>query len=727
MREAAETKVDFKEAISERYLAYALSTIMSRSLPDVRDGLKPVHRRILYAMMMLKLDPDAGFKKCARVVGDVIGKYHPHGDISVYDAMVRMAQTFASRYPTVEGQGNFGSIDGDKQAAMRYTESRLTKYAMLLLRDIEKNTVEFRDNYDGSDTEPCLLPSAVANILLNGTEGIAVGMATSIPPHNIIEVSDACIHLIKHPNSGIEILTNFIKAPDFPTGGVIAESEEAIRKAYATGKGSFRLRAKWHKEELERGLYRIIITEIPYQVQKQGLIEKMADLFNAKKLPYLESFQDMSAADIRIILIPKSRNINAEIIMESLFKITDLEVRSQLNMNVINASSSPELMNLKQVLTAFLEHRKEITVRRLRYRLSQIDKRLEILGGLLIAYLNLDEVIKIIREEDNPKLVMISKWNLSDIQAESILNMKLRSLRKLEEISIRQENESLSQEKGEIEAILSDEQRVWNTISAEIKEIKKEFIKDPIGQRHTEITQLGDIKPIDVSSFVEKEAITVVCSKMGWLRAVKGHQADSIKYKDGDKEKYLIKAYTTDKLMVFSNYGKFYTIPCDKIARGKGAGEPIRLMLGLDKDEDIISILKYDSADRYLIASHNGKGFIVDAKDTLAQTKSGKHIMTCKQGEALVCIKIEGDSVAVLGENKKLVIYSIGEIPELKRGQGVKLQNYKQGGLRDIRTFNFAEGLSWQAGSRSRSLQNMEVWKTKRGAAGRIALTKLWI
>jgi len=718
--------VNFESALGERYLSYAMSTIMSRSLPDVRDGLKPVHRRLMYAMLQLKLDPKTGYKKCARIIGDVVGKYHPHGDTSVYEALVRMAQTFAARYPLVDGQGNFGSVDGDGQAAMRYTEARLTHYAKLLLKDIEQNTVDFRPNYDGSEDEPVILPSVVPNILANGTEGIAVGMATSIPPHNLMELMDALLHLIKSPNAEISSLLKYIKGPDFPTAGIMVEPLENIARAYETGKGSFRLRAKWEVEKLEKGQYRIIITEIPYQVQKRSLIEKMAALFNDKKLPFLETFQDLSAEDIRVVLTPKSRNLDPGVIMESLFKLTDLEVRVHLNLNVLDSNSVPRVMNIKEVLVEFLVHRRVVSTRRLTFRLNNINHRLEILDGLLIAYLNLDEVIRIIREEDDAKAIMIAKWNLSDVQVEAILNTRLRSLRKLEELEIKKENAALKEEKKGIEEILADAGKLDNLISDEFKEIKASYSKTELGRRQTQIADAPEIEMVDMEAFIDKDPITISLSKMGWLRAVKGHNPAAIKYKDGDKQFALIQALTNDKLVVFTNYGKFFSIGCDKISRGKGDGDPIKLVFDLAEKENIIKVFKYNPNDKYLLASSEGRGFIVESSDILAQTKSGKQVMTCNK-DAVKCAKVKGDSVAVVGENRRLVIFPISEIPAMKRGRGVTLQKYKQGKMKDLKIFNLEDGLVWKANTNNSSLKDMHVWQGKRASVGRIVLGKLWI
>lgn len=717
-------EIQFDDALGERYLAYALSTIMSRSLPDVRDGLKPVHRRLLYAMLQLKLDPKTGFKKCARIVGDVIGKFHPHGEIAVYDALVRMAQSFSSRYPLVDGQGNFGSVDGDTQAAMRYTEAKLTEYSMLLLNDINNDTIDFRPTYDNSEEEPALLPAAVPNILANGTEGIAVGMATSIPPHNLVELCDALLHLIKHPQAYVESLLKFVKGPDFPTGGTIIELHDNIVKAYQTGRGSFRLRAKWEKEELDRNQYRIIITEIPYQIQKRILIEKMAILYTAKKLPFLESFQDMSAEDIRLVLIPKSRNIPAESIMESLFKCTDLEVKVQLNMNVLDANSSPQVMNLKQVLECFITHRHVVIKRRLQHRLSNIDYRLEVLAGLLVVYLNLDEVIRIIREEDEPKAIMMRKWKLTDLQVESILNTRLRALRKLEELAIKKENAELSNEKTEIQNILSNEAKLMEVIADEIKKIRTHYSKHPLGKRKTEITEVPAAEIVNLESFAEKEPITILCSEMGWLRTVRGHNLENIRYKDGDRQGYIIEALTTDKVLFFSNYGKFYALSADKISRGKGDGDPIRLVFDLQEDEDILTMFKYSPEEKYLLASSDGRGFIIQAQDVLAQTRSGKQVMSVTGPEARVCAKLTGTMVVTLGENRRLLVFDLSEIPMMKKGRGVSLQKFKQGKLIDLKIISSEQDFAKLMGTTSK---NLRMWKAARGSQGRLVLGKLWV
>ncbi len=717
--------VSFRTTLEEKYLAYALSTITSRSLPDVRDGLKPVHRRLLFAMLQLKLDPKSGYKKCARVVGDVMGKFHPHGDASIYEAMVRLAQVFAVRYTLVDGQGNFGSVDGDNAAAMRYTEARLTDIAMTLLDGIDEDTVGFRPTYDGLDEEPVVLPSAFPNLLANGSEGIAVGMATSIPPHNVGEICDALHYLIQHPDCAVEKLVKRIPGPDFPTGGLIVEPEANIMQAYETGRGSIRIRAKWEKEELSHGMYQIVITEIPYQVQKSRLIEKIADLFKEKKLVLLGNIRDESAEEIRVVLEPKNRSVDPDTLMESLFKVTDLETRFNMNLNVLDASGTPRVMNLKEILLAFLDHRLDVLVRRTNYRLAKIAHRLEVLGGLLIAYLNLDEVIRIIREEDEPKPIMMKKWNLTDIQVESILNMRLRSLRKLEEFEIRGEHDALIKEQKELIALLKSPEKLWLRISDEITDIKTRFGgKTALGKRRTifaDAPLAGTV--IDIEAFIEKEPITVLCSKMGWIRAVKGHVVDTsdIKYKEGDEEKFQFHAFTTDKILLFASDGRFYTIQADKIPRGKGQGEPVRLMIDLDNDADIVSITTYDEKTNWLVASSNGKGFIVEASEVMAQTRSGKQILNPTEGaRAVACVPVEGDHVAIIGDNRKLLIFPQSQIPPMKKGQGVTLQKYKDGGLSDIKTFTLKDGLSWALGGKTRVETDLKQWVGNRADAGRL-------
>lgn len=715
--------VDFSEALGERYLAYALSTITSRSLPDVRDGLKPVHRRLLYAMMELKLEPSSGFKKCARVVGDVIGKYHPHGDIAVYDTMVRLAQSFAVRYPLVDGQGNFGSIDGDNAAAMRYTEARLTEVAIELLRDLHSDTVDFKATYDGSEVEPVVMPSAFPNLLANGSEGIAVGMATSIPPHNAAEICDALLYVIKHPHASAEKLVEFMPGPDFPTGGTIVEPHANIIKAYETGRGSFRLRAKWEKEELSHGMWQIVITEIPYQVQKSRLIEKIADLFKDKKLLLLGNIRDESADDIRVVLDPKNRSVEPEMLMESLYRATDLEVRVSLNMNVLSGGGMPRVMSLREVLQEFLNHRMEVLVRSSKYRLGKIDHRLEVLDGFLIAYLNLDEVIRIIREEDKPKEIMMEKWKLSDVQVEAILNMRLRSLRRLEEIEIKTEHKALSDEKKRLKELLASEELRMQVISEQIKEIKKKFGKNtPLGKRRTEFADAPAAQVISIEAYIEKEPITILCSKMGWIKALKGHMDDlsAVKYKDSDEERFVLKGQTTDKLIVFTSDGKFFTIGCNNLSGGKGFGEPLNLIVDLTAGSTIIDMFIYAEGQKILVASKNGKGFMVESEDVLAQTKNGKQILNTSDNSAAFCIIDSGDHIAVIGENRRLVVFPLSEVPVMKRGSGVQLQKYKHGGMSDLKVFKLEGGLSWKSGSKTGIEKNLTPWLAKRAAPGRL-------
>lgn len=717
--------VDFSKALGERYLAYALSTIMSRSLPDVRDGLKPVHRRLLYAMLQLKLDPSSAYKKCARVVGDVIGKYHPHGDVAVYDTLVRLAQSFSLRYPLIEGQGNFGSIDGDNAAAMRYTESRLTNAAVALMADLEKNTVDFRPTYDDSDEEPALMPAGFPNLLANGSEGIAVGMATNIPPHNLHELCDALLHLADNPSCNVESLLQFVKGPDFPTGGIIVDNNDVIEQCYLTGKGGIRLRAKWEKESLSHGLYQIIVTEIPYQVQKSRLIEHIADLLNAKKLPMLGCIIDESAEEIRIVLEPKNRNCEPEVLMESLFKQTDLEVRIQVNMNVLNSNSIPEVMNLKQILSEFLTHRDVVVLRRSSFMLDKVNARLEVLSGLRIAFLNLDEIIKIIREEDEPKAIMMQRFSLSDLQTEAILNTRLRSLRRLEEQEIVSELAKLEKEKSYLEGICSDQRKRLSLVKSEIKDIQSKFgFGTAVGDRKTAISPIDHIPTeINIEAFVEKEAITVICSKMGWIRSVKGNLIDltSIKYKDGDEEGFILQCYTTDKILIFTDSGRFYTLLADNISKGKGHGDSIKLLVDMGSD-NIVSLIVYKPSEKLLVASSNGKGFIVPSNEVIAQTKLGKQILNVTgKDKAIACISVTGDRVATIGESRKLLIFDIAEIPEMKRGQGVILQRFKDAKLTSVKIFKAADGLSWtQAGGRVRVEQDTTPWLAKRGGSGKI-------
>ena len=714
----------FSSALSERYLAYALSTITSRSLPDVRDGLKPVHRRLLYAMRQLKLDPGQGFKKSARVVGDVMGKFHPHGDAAIYDAMVRLAQEFAMRYQLVDGQGNFGNIDGDNAAAMRYTEARMTEVARLLLDGIDEDTVDFRPTYDGESEEPTLLPAGFPNLLANGAQGIAVGMATSIPPHNVCELADASLHLIKHPNASIDTLLQFVRGPDFPTGGVLVESPESIRDAYATGRGGFRVRAKWNVEREKGGAWNIVVTEIPYQVQKSRLIERLAEMLQAKKLPFLGDIRDESAEDIRIVLEPKSRRIEPEVVMESLFKLSDLETRVPLNLNVLDANGRPSVMDLRGALNAWLAHRRVVLQRRSNFRLGKIANRLEVLEGYLIVFLNLDEVIAIIREADKPRDQLMQRFDLTETQANAILDMRLRSLRRLEEMALRTERDNLIAEQEELQALLADEQLQWKNISNQIREMKTLFEKTD--KRKTECGEAPviDFDPNDI--LVEREAITIICSEKGWIRAMKGHlDLDSeFKYKEGDGPAFILHAETTDKILLFAENGRFYTLGADKLPRGRGFGEPVSLMIDLPADVDIVRLLRANGK-KILVAASTGHGLVVDTESALAQTRSGKQVLNLPgDARAVACCVVTGDMVATVGVNRKMLVFALDEVPEMSRGRGVILQRFKDGGLADVTVFDSASGLSWRAGGgRTRTETDLATWTGKRGGAGKLPPT----
>ncbi len=724
--------VDLKSALEERYLAYALSTIMGRALPDVRDGLKPVHRRILHAMRILKLDPNTGFKKCARIVGDVIGKFHPHGDQAVYDALVRLAQDFAQRYPLIDGQGNFGNIDGDNAAAYRYTEARMTQVASLLLEGLDEDAVEFRMTYNEEDKEPVVLPGAFPNLLANGSAGIAVGMATNIPPHNAAELCDAAIHLIKAPNARIETLVEYVEGPDFPTGGVIVDNKETIVEAYKSGRGSFRVRARWEKEDTGRGGYQIVVTEIPYQVQKSRLIEKTAELLINRKLPLLGDIRDESAEDVRIVLEPKSRAVDPEILMESLFKLTEFETRVSLNMNVLSGGKVPKVMSLSEVLREWLDHRRDVLVRRSRHRLGQIDRRLEILGGLLIAYLNIDEVIRIIRFEDEPKHKLIARFDLTDLQAESILNMRLRSLAKLEEIEIKTEHDKLSVEKSQIEALLGSEDQQWAVLKHDIGEVKKQFgPSTDLGRRRTTFDKAVEIDLEAVQqAMIEKEPITVVLSQKGWIRAMKGHVAElsTLTFKEGDKLLTAFHAETTDKVILFNTGGKFFTLNGDKLPGGRGHGEPVRVMVDMENDTDIIAVFKHDARRKLLVASKIGNGFVVTESEVIANTRKGKQVLNVKMpDEAAFCTPAAGDQIAVVGDNRKLLIFPLDQIPELNRGKGVRLQKYKDAsetnGICDIRIFKADEGLTWEDSAgrvHTRGMGEIAEYCGERAHAGRV-------
>ena len=713
----------FSAALSERYLAYALSTITSRSLPDVRDGLKPVHRRLLFAMRQLRLDPGQGFKKSARVVGDVMGKFHPHGDAAIYDAMVRLAQEFAMRYRLVDGQGNFGNIDGDN-AAMRYTEARMTEVAQLLLDGIDEDTVDFRPTYDGESEEPCLLPAGIPNLLANGAQGIAVGMATSIPPHNVTELADAALHLIKHPNASVDTLTGYVRGPDFPTGGILVEPADSIREAYATGRGGFRVRARWSVEKEKGGAWQVVVNEIPYQVQKSRLIERMADMLQAKKLPFLADIRDESAEDLRIVLEPKSRRLEPEVVMESLFKLTDLETRVPLNLNVLDSDGRPGVMSLREALNAWLAHRREVLVRRSNFRLGKIASRLEVLEGYLVVYLNLDEVIAIIREAENPRARLMERFELTETQANAILDMRLRSLRRLEEMALKTEREQLIAEQEELTALVGDETLQWQRITGEIRDMKAVFAKSDT--RRTDCAEAPDIDVDAAEILVEREPITVICSKNGWIRAMKGHQdlEAEYKFKEGDGPAFILHAETTDKILLFAENGRFYTLSGDKLPRGRGFGEPVSLMVDLPADVDIVRLLKAEGK-RMLVAASTGHGLLVPTEAALAQTRSGKQVLNISgTARAVACCVAEGDMVASVGMNRKLLVFPIDEVPEMTRGKGVILQRFKDGGLADVTVYSAEAGLSWKAGGgRTRTEADMSDWLGKRAGAGKMPPT----
>jgi topoisomerase-4 subunit A len=716
--------VDFAEALGERYLSYALSTIMARSLPDVRDGLKPVHRRLLYAMRELRLDPNSAHKKSARVVGDVIGKFHPHGDVAVYEALVRLAQDFAQRYPLVDGHGNFGNIDGDNAAAMRYTETRLTEVAEALLQGIDENTVDFRPTYDGESQEPVVLPARFPNLLANGASGIAVGMATSIPPHNAAELCAALVDLVKHPRTSIGDLIAHVPGPDFPTGGVLVEAPEAIRDAYATGRGSFRLRARWEVEKLAHGVFQVIVTEMPYQVPKSRLVERIATLLEEKKLPLLADVRDESTDQVRLVLEPKSRNVDPAVLMESLFRATELEVRVALNLNVLDAQGVPRVMNLKETLQAFLDHRRVVLQRRTRFRLEEIARRSEILRGQVVVYLNLDQVIKLIRESDDPKAGLMKRWKLSDVQAEAILNMRLRSLRKLEEIAIRKEIEALEGEAKDLKGLLSNDKRQWKTVAADIAEIGKQFGPGtPLGRRRTEIGRPPPELQVPVEALVEREPCTVICSEKGWIRVVRGRNVPlgELKYKEGDSPRFAIEAETTDKLLLFATNGRFYTLAVDKLPGGRGHGEPFRLMIDLGNEHDVVALLPHRPGLKLLVAASDGRGFVVAADEAVAQTRAGKQILNLGEGAmARGAAPVAGDTVAAVGENRKLLLFPLAEVPEMARGRGVILQRYKQGGLSDLKVFTRSEGLTWRRGDQTRTETDLRAWIGTRAQSGRI-------
>ena len=717
--------VNLSDVLEERYLSYALSTIMHRALPDVRDGLKPVHRRLLYAMRQLKLDHKGGFKKCARVVGDVIGKYHPHGDQAVYDALVRLAQEFAQRYRLVDGQGNFGNVDGDNAAAMRYTEARLTEIADALLDGIDEDSVDFRETYDGEESEPVVLPANFPNLLANGATGIAVGMATSIPPHNAAELCSAALHLIKFPKATTEKLVEFVPGPDFPTGGVIVEPREAILEAYKTGRGGFRLRARIEREDLGRGNYRLIVTEIPYQVQKARLIEKIAELMQLRKLPLVADILDESTEDVRVVIEPKSSRTDSVLLMESLFRFTDLETRISLNMNVLSHGKVPMVMGLRQVLWEWLEHRKVVLVRRVEFRLAKIEHRLEVLGGYLIAYLNLDEVIRIIREEDDAKASLMQAFDLTEVQADAVLDMRLRRLRKLEEIEIRKEHDSLTGEQGELKALLKSDKQQWAAISQQLKDLKDKFgERSEVGRRRSTFGEAPEVDIDIASAMIEKEPVTIVLSEKGWIRAMKGHLEDhsGLQFKAGDKLKRAVVAYTTDRCVLFATNGKFFTLAADKLPGGRGHGEPVRLMIDLEENHDIIEVFINQPGRKLLVASRAANGFVVSEDDIVAMTRKGKQTLNVKSpDEAQLCIPADGDTLAVIGENRKMLCFPLSEVNEMSRGRGVRLQRYKDGGLSDARVFKKKDGLNWtDAAGRNWQVSDLRDWLGTRAQAGRL-------
>jgi len=720
--------VNLREALEERYLAYALSTIMHRALPDVRDGLKPVHRRILFAMRELRLNPDQAYKKCAKIVGEVMGNFHPHGDQAIYDALVRLAQYFAVRYPLVDGQGNFGNIDGDNAAAMRYTESRMTETALALLDGIDQETVDFRPTYDSANEEPVVLPAAFPNLLANGSSGIAVGMATNIPPHNADELCNALLHLIKYPDASIEKLVEFIPGPDFPTGGVLVESRKGILDAYQTGRGGFRLRAKWTKEATSRGGYQIVITEIPYQVQKSKLVEKLADLITERKLPLIGDVRDESAEDIRLVIEPKTRTVDPIVMMESLFKLSELEIRFGLNMNVLSAGQVPNVLSLKDVLRQWLDHRMVVLIRRSEYRLKKIAHRLEVLDGYLIAFLNIDEVIRIIRFEDEPKKKLIEAFKLSDVQAEAILNLRLRALSKLEEMEIKTEHDRLSDEQRALLELLASEDLKWAKISEEISSVREKYAKSTeLGARRTQFSEAPEIQIDLEQAMIEKEPLTVILSEKGWVRALKGHQDDlsRLDFKQGDKLRTAIKTFTTDRLLVFASNGRFFTLGCDQLPGGRGHGEPVRLMVDLEENHSVVDIFAHKPGRKLLVCSAGGNGFVVAENEIVASTRKGKQVLNVGASDkAKICVPANGDMVAVVGENRKLLVFTLSEINEMTRGKGVRLQRLKDTQLADVRVFDGGAGLTWldTAGRQfTLSLEELQEWYGLRAQAGKPA------
>ncbi|MDP3263152.1 MAG: DNA topoisomerase IV subunit A [Tabrizicola sp.] len=746
--EAMTTSEPLSRAIGERYLTYALSTIMHRALPDARDGLKPVHRRILFAMRELRLTATSAFRKSAKISGDVMGNYHPHGDAAIYDAMARLAQDFNVRYPLVDGQGNFGNIDGDNPAASRYTEARLTAIAETLMEGLAENAVDFRPNYDGTLEEPVVMPAAFPNLLANGSSGIAVGMATNIPPHNLDELIQGCHALLRDPETTTEALVALIPGPDFPTGGVIVEPRDNILDAYATGRGSFRLRAKWEVEDLGRGTWQIVVTEIPYQVQKSKLIEKLAEVIQIKKVPLLADVRDESADDVRLILEPRARTVDPEVLMGSLFRNSDLEIRFSLNMNVLIDGRVPKVCSLKEVLRAFLDHRRDVLKRRSTHRVEKIDHRLEILEGFIIAYLNLDRVIDIIRYDTDPKAALMAEdWSkshiratsekdykpplpgegaLSEVQAEAILNMRLRSLRRLEELELRAERDALMKERAGLADLLESDRLQWKQIGVELEAIRKVFGKNSvIGARRTAFADATETPDVPYEAMIDREPITVICSRMGWIRALKGHVdlAAEQKFKDGDGPRFAFHAETTDKILLVAANGRFYTLIGANLPGGRGMGEPVRLMVDLPNDTEICDLIIYRAGEKYLVASTAGDGFVVPSEELVAQTKAGKQVLTVRDGtRTAVCIAVRGDTVAVVGENRKLLVFPLAELPEMAKGKGVRLQKYKDGGLSDAITFTLADGLTWKdPAGRTRTETVLLDWQGARASAGKMA------
>jgi topoisomerase-4 subunit A len=725
------TDVPFDSALSERYLVYAMSTITARSLPDVRDGMKPVHRRLLWAMRLLRLDPTQGYKKCARVVGDVIGKYHPHGDQSVYDAMVRLAQTFSLRYPLVDGQGNFGNIDGDNAAAYRYTEARLTQVAIDLMDGLDENATDFRQTYNGEDEEPELFPGMFPNLLANGASGIAVGMATSIPPHNAAEILNAAIRLIDEPDADDAAILEHVSGPDFPTGGIVVDSPASIAESYRTGRGGFRVRARWHQEDLGRGTWVTVVTEIPYGVQKGKLIETIAALINDKKLPILADVRDESAEDIRIVIEPRARTVDPDTLMESLFRLSELETRVPLNLNVLDKHRTPRVMSLREAISAWKDHQFEVLTRKTRHRLDRIADRLELVAGYIIAFLNLDRVIEIIRTEDEPKPIMMAEFGLNDRQAEAILNMRLRSLRRLEEMELRKEHEALEKEKAELQSLLESPAKQKNRLKKDLGKIRDRYGPETVlGKRRTTVEEAGPVKEIPLEAMIEREPITVILSKRGWIRAMKGHleaaQLADLKFKEGDEAFLDFPAQTTDKLLLAADNGRFYTLAADKLPGGRGFGEPVRLLIDLEGERGIVGLFPASKTEKLLVAASDGRGFVVKAEDVLAETRKGKQVVTPRPGATLAVVRpvsAEDDYVAAIGDNRKLLVFPLSELAEMTRGQGVQLQRFRDGGLSDAITFKFSEGLSWTMGGsegRTRTETDLAPWRAARGAAGRL-------